>query len=228
MNPKSSIMSTSVNHNLGQLLAVGSMAIGVAATMSAAPAQAVALNTASLAFDGISSVFRPAAVAKNDFTVTFSSNLAANVSEATGDLAGAGLFPSLGNYAVSSDTVTFDYIGSTGGPNRQYALLDNLNFTFSNGVQVNFLAGALFEGTANANTATLSYSGVGGSFVVGGDTSNATSYTFDFTDTNVNGGDKYNLRAAKEVPEPFSIIGTLIGGTAAFRMKKKLASSSKA
>jgi hypothetical protein len=32
---------------------------------------------------------------------------------------------------------------------------------------------------------------------------------------------------AQEVPEPFTIIGTIIGGTAAFRMKKKLDSSTK-
>ncbi|WP_310421743.1 PEP-CTERM sorting domain-containing protein [Chamaesiphon sp. VAR_48_metabat_135_sub] len=31
----------------------------------------------------------------------------------------------------------------------------------------------------------------------------------------------------QEVPEPFTIIGTLLGGTAAFRMKKKLNSSTK-
>jgi hypothetical protein len=34
--------------------------------------------------------------------------------------------------------------------------------------------------------------------------------------------------SATEVPEPFTIIGTLIGGTAAFRMRKKLADSDKA
>ena len=32
----------------------------------------------------------------------------------------------------------------------------------------------------------------------------------------------------QEVPEPFTIIGTLIGGTAAFRMKKNLKSTNKA
>jgi hypothetical protein len=31
----------------------------------------------------------------------------------------------------------------------------------------------------------------------------------------------------QEVPEPFTIIGTIIGGTAAFRMKKKLNSTTK-
>jgi hypothetical protein len=34
--------------------------------------------------------------------------------------------------------------------------------------------------------------------------------------------------SATEVPEPFTIIGTLIGGTAAFRMRKKLSDSDKA
>jgi hypothetical protein len=34
--------------------------------------------------------------------------------------------------------------------------------------------------------------------------------------------------AAPAVPEPFTIVGTLIGGTAAMRMRKKLANSHKA
>ncbi|MCY7337684.1 MAG: PEP-CTERM sorting domain-containing protein [Chamaesiphon sp.] len=33
--------------------------------------------------------------------------------------------------------------------------------------------------------------------------------------------------AATAVPEPFTIIGTIIGGTAAFRMRKKLSNSVK-
>ncbi len=36
------------------------------------------------------------------------------------------------------------------------------------------------------------------------------------------------ILAAAPVPEPFTIIGSLIGGTAAFRMKKKLANPNKA
>ncbi|WP_373542583.1 PEP-CTERM sorting domain-containing protein [Chamaesiphon sp.] len=38
-------------------------------------------------------------------------------------------------------------------------------------------------------------------------------------------GQPYNLPASTAVPEPFTIIGTLIGGTAALRMRKKLKST---
>ena len=39
--------------------------------------------------------------------------------------------------------------------------------------------------------------------------------------------DRVGINNAATVPEPFTIIGTLIGGTAAFRMRKKLKASSK-
>ncbi|WP_310429782.1 hypothetical protein [Chamaesiphon sp. VAR_48_metabat_135_sub] len=37
-----------------------------------------------------------------------------------------------------------------------------------------------------------------------------------------------DVAASTSVPETFTIIGTLVGGTAAMRMRKKLKSSSKA
>ncbi|WP_309738022.1 PEP-CTERM sorting domain-containing protein [Chamaesiphon sp. OTE_20_metabat_361] len=38
---------------------------------------------------------------------------------------------------------------------------------------------------------------------------------------------QFGTATAQSVPEPFSIIGTLIGGTAAFRIRKKLADANK-
>jgi hypothetical protein len=38
---------------------------------------------------------------------------------------------------------------------------------------------------------------------------------------------QFGTATAQSVPEPFSIIGTLVGGTAAFRIRKKLADANK-
>ncbi|WP_245894016.1 PEP-CTERM sorting domain-containing protein [Chamaesiphon polymorphus] len=38
---------------------------------------------------------------------------------------------------------------------------------------------------------------------------------------------QFGTATAQSVPEPFSIIGTLVGGTAAFRLRKKLADANK-
>jgi hypothetical protein len=56
--------------------------------------------------------------------------------------------------------------------------------------------------------------------------------SISFLDSNQNGlsFDKINAtvgQTAQPVPEPFTIVGTLIGGTAALRMRKKLADSNK-
>jgi hypothetical protein len=52
--------------------------------------------------------------------------------------------------------------------------------------------------------------------------------SFSVTPTQSGFSNVPQFAAAESVPEPFTIIGTLIGGTAAFRMKKKLANSDKA
>ncbi len=56
---------------------------------------------------------------------------------------------------------------------------------------------------------------------------------FDITDfgaftTTIDGPGIVTAASATSVPEPFTIIGTLVGGTAAIRMRKKLAKSNKA
>ncbi len=62
-----------------------------------------------------------------------------------------------------------------------------------------------------------------------------TGVTFDAIRVTVGGSGsgavidnlQFNSAAAQSVPEPFTIIGTLVGGTAAVRMKKKLKSANK-
>lgn len=62
-----------------------------------------------------------------------------------------------------------------------------------------------------------------------------TGVTFDTIRVTAGGNDRavidniqFSPAAAQSVPEPFSIIGTLVGGTAAFRIRKKLADANKA
>ncbi len=52
-------------------------------------------------------------------------------------------------------------------------------------------------------------------------------YFGSFTTTIDGPGNVNNVNAATSVPEPFTIIGTLVGGTAAMRMRKKLKSVAK-
>lgn len=232
MNPKSSVVSSSVNHNLAQLLAVSSMAIGVAATISAAPAQAVFINPTSLEFDGRTSSFYTKAKNGQDFSITFNpfAPKKANVTDATGDL--DPLFATPGSYSLNSPVLNFDFI-SKSGTDRIYKLLNPLNFTFSNGVKISLASGALFSGSVNISGVTLSVDpNTAALFGIGTADTAANFFDFAFSDLkNVANAGTYGLIAntkKQEVPEPFSIIGTLIGGTAAFRLKKKLASSSKA
>ena len=46
--------------------------------------------------------------------------------------------------------------------------------------------------------------------------------------TTIDGAGNVNTTGSTSVPEPFTIVGTLVGGTAALRMKKKLKFDNKA
>ncbi len=102
--------------------------------------------------------------------------------------------------------------GNSSNQTATIRIFDGLNGT---GNQLNFAT--LFQNnptnTINTfNTFSLNFGGI------------AKSVFFDVTSNNV-AFDNINLTLANTstaVPEPFTIIGTIIGGTAAFRMKKKL------
>jgi hypothetical protein len=51
----------------------------------------------------------------------------------------------------------------------------------------------------------------------------AQQVAFSFSDLPGTGGGDYNILVSPTaVPEPFTIIGTIVGGTAALRLRKKL------
>jgi hypothetical protein len=86
-------------------------------------------------------------------------------------------------------------------------------------------------GSSSPST-NLSFSDISLSSIFGSGLTNGTVLEFRVTDSNT--GDNSGSFAvsgsivdAQAVPEPFTIVGTLIGGTAALRMKKKLKADKK-
>ena len=153
----------------------------------------------------------------------------------------------------SSNPVSFEQVGASGTVSgNDYIPTTDLVFTFpnSNGTSTNPAGGTL---TLPANTrflvtpATSSGTGsrssfniyttpsFGGTFTNGTDTTNLnfTSFSFDVdnfdstnpVNTSPNGSFSFvaTVPNPTAVPEPFTIIGTILGGTAAVRMRKKLA-----
>ena len=224
------------------IVAVSSLAIGIAASISAAPAQAVSITSGLLSFnDGALNTnvvgggsITP--VAGNRFTVNFNPVNFATVQEATGSFATAGL--SIGPRYIASSSA--DYLFSGG---NTYTQLGDLVFNLGQQVTANpsvarltVGAGSIFSTSTVANSTTFAFLSGNTAFVTQPDgilsQLSVQPNDFRFTVDNLasnnpaltsipNGA--YSL-ATTAVPEPFTIIGTIIGGTAAFRMRKKLAS----
>ena len=116
----------------------------------------------------------------------------------------------IGNSGASSLTATEninDYLFSGRSINVGETSVNGdvlLNFTNTNSVTLQFETSTLQANT----TANQTFSGIDG------DLSQTVTGTFSSAVT------------AKKLPEPFTIIGTIIGGTAAFRMRKKLKAAS--
>ena len=225
------------------IVAVSSLAIGIAASISAAPAQAVSITSGVLSFNdgalntnvvGGGSI---APVAGNRFTVNFNPSNFATVLNASGSFETAGLSPNSPRYIASSSA---DYLFSGG---NTYTQVGDLVFNFGQQVTANPLvarltvgAGSIFSTSTVANATTFAFLSGNTTFLTQPDNilSQISVQPNDFrfsVDNLANnnpalGGQpngSYSL-ATTAVPEPFTIIGTIIGGTAAFRMKKKLAS----
>ena len=213
------------------VVAVSSLALGIAASISAAPAQAITFNTGELDFGVFTSPFATNVnpVAGNNFNVTFNPDIIANILRATGSFSPT--FTTGSTIGSNSPTVGFTNIGgSTYSLNQAlvlnfaaatpttFTLNQNSTFTeteiFSNGVRVG-------AGLQLANSA-------GAFFTNAGDITNVPTVAFSFNDTGLPSGGLFIAQASPTaVPEPFTIIGTIIGGTAAFRMRKKLANAAK-
>ncbi|WP_310426657.1 hypothetical protein [Chamaesiphon sp. VAR_48_metabat_135_sub] len=215
---------------LNRLFAIGSIAVGVVAIFPVASAQAVEFHHGALNFDGGTSAFYTAARNSQSFNLTFNTSLSADVSLASDEFGVAPYFPTLGGYAINSPVGNFAFQSALGG-SRTYELTNNLQFAFTNGIKLNIKAGSIFSATTNTNSATFDLSNsAGSSFENGADIVPTASLVFGFSDTRLAnpGFPNYTVEAvAQEVPEPFSIIGTIVGGTSALRMRKRLKSTTK-
>ncbi len=110
----------------------------------------------------------------------------------------------------NSETLT----ASAGLASATYVLDLSNTGAFQNGAFQKPFTTQSFNFVANSNLTTLSFihtAGAGGN-----------------NDPLIDGVSVVQLGQSQSVPEPFTIIGTLVGGTAAVRMRKKLGASSKA
>ncbi len=246
-NESNSIETSFKSSSLTQMLAIGTLAIGASVGIAAAPAHAVALNGGQVVFTGETTGFLELqnAIATNSFPVTFNFNPVpppgaasnANVSSATGPFTpyfnqsptGAG------SYALSPQTQTavFNYAG---GNNSLFSYTLNspgtdLVFAFANSVSLTIKGGSTFVGSNSGTGVSLADNTPFGSFYSQGGVNTAVN-GLSFTLNDISGGSTggYSILAStaitpptQNVPEPFTIVGTLLGGTAAMRMKKKLA-----
>jgi hypothetical protein len=204
--------------NSKYLLAIFGLAIGAATAISAAPAGAVALNTGGVTIsDGTADFY--AAGNPASYAVTFNPTLLAFSSGATGSY--LPFFPTSGTVnLLSSSTGTFNRVGTT----ETYSLAAPLSFAFSNGVTLAFDAGSNFLRSNNTNVGVAFASqNLIGRAINGSDSVAFQSDAFSFQDAATPGGGGYSFSVSPTaVPEPFTIIGTIVGGTVALRMRKKL------
>lgn len=212
----------SLNNSL-KVVAASSLAVGIAAMMPAAPAGAVLLNNGNFSFaDGTTDFFN--SLGQNSYTVNFNNTSgAAFINSATG--AFSSTFAPGSTPAVTPSTGTFNLVSG-----NVFSLAAPLSFNFPvNGVNVTIDAGSTFTRTFNSTAAGVGFADL----AVGGRVSNADGsvivqgLSFTFNDNPIPGGGSYSVTLAPTVPEPFSVIGTIVGGTAAFRMRKKLANLNK-
>ncbi|AFY95106.1 PEP-CTERM sorting domain-containing protein [Chamaesiphon minutus] len=215
-----------------KIAAASSLAIGFAAIIPAESVKAVVLNSGQLVFqDGTTNFFEGVnPVAGDTFAVQFNPGSLAFVTDASESFSGS--FPVIPlAYTITPSALATFAFDAVNAPNTfDYRLTSgNLAFTFTNGVNLTVANNSLFRGSFNAATRGVDFGVIDstGSFFSNADGLVPTA-TLAFSFGDIPGGNSggYSI-AASPVPEPFTIIGTIIGGTAAFRMRKKLASSNK-
>jgi hypothetical protein len=223
--------------NSKHLLAISGLAIGIATAISAAPAGAVSFNGGQLNFTGLTSDFytqlNSTAVGGN-FTIGFNPG-----SSQSAIISNTLTVPSGTNTAASLTPGTFQPISvipSSGTFTRtsinSLTLQNSVSFAFTDGTTVNIGANNIFSIDSNnsggVNIGFANGQGTGTIFN-GADGATAQVLTFNLTDGATTGGGNYGIVAGPinptAIPEPFTIIGTLVGGTVALRMRKKLIAS---
>ncbi len=220
-----------------KVVAAGSIAIGVTAIMPAAPAQAISFTTGELDFGVSTSPFASlvSPAAGNTFSVNFTPTNAVTILNQPGNSPGQlGSFSptfSPGSLGVNSPaTGSFAFVSGS-----NYRLTNDLVFNFANSTSFTLRQNSTFVETEIFNSSGLRVgaglqlaNNAGSFFVNGGDITNIPTYAFSFTDTGVPSGGLYISQSTPTaVPEPFTVIGSIVGGTAAFRMRKKLANINK-
>ena len=229
LNSLSSFKAPLKINNITKAIAISGLAIGAAAMLPAAPAQAITFNSGDLNFGVFTSSFANDVnpVAGNSFNVTFNPSGTASIFSATGSFAPT--FTTGSTIGSNSPTVSFSNIGGS-----TYRLNQALVFNFAAATPTSFTLNqnSTFTETEILNSDRVRVgsglqlaSSTGTFFTNAGDITSIPTLAFSFTDTGLPSGGLFVAQASPTaVPEPFTVIGTIIGGTAAFRMRKKLAS----
>jgi hypothetical protein len=229
--------TASKSSTITQLLAVSSITLGVATIVPTAPAQAAVINSGELAFNDGAFNSSGTISTNNGFNVNFNNGGNAIVTTASGDFAPLipGVNPPFVSVpkTVSGSLGTFLYSGAGPGTSVDYRLSNPLGLDFNFGGAIgtlNIAANSIFRGSpvtgGNFNFSILNSLG---STFNSGTSSPVNIIDFDFSvSNNPNQLGSYGIRvAAAEVPEPFTIIGTIVGGAAALRMRKKMSNAAK-
>jgi hypothetical protein len=212
-----------------KIVAASGLAVGVVAGVSAVPASAASFNGGQLAFsDGTSDFFAPlnATAVGGSFTITFNpGNIgfinSNNLTVPSGTNTASSLIQ-FSTQTLPNSTGTFSRTSA-----NTFTLTSPLAFAFSSGTSVNFASGNVFSlDTSNTASVSLSLTNGLGTIANGLDSTVSNTLGINLQDTFIAGGGTYGVIASPTaIPEPFTVIGTIIGGTVAFRMRKKLASS---
>jgi hypothetical protein len=218
-------------------LMTGIAVTGAVGSGAFAPAQAAHFYADEFGVAGKTSNFNSSFVKGSNFSVTF------NPSGAT-TLTGAGITDSMGSTVLGisnfnptpvGTSTSFTYVSNSGN-DYIYKLANNLVINFKNNLSFRLAGGSLFTGqitgTGTTQTVNLALASGIASFKDGVDVTDFESLAFSFSDIpngNNPGRGNYSINGTfASVPEPFTIIGTFVGGTAAVRMRKKLTSAKKA
>jgi hypothetical protein len=240
--------TNTTNIKTSLIIAAGTLAIGAVSSISAAPAGAVSFNSSNnaaskLSFGLNNSDFGTGVtgLAGNRFDVIFnttpSGSLGNTVTSSQGAFAtsSTSFTPGVTNLTSGNPTGTFVYESGT-LISSKYKLDNDLVFNFTNGVTYTFLKGAVFTGSKPVSTNSISFQLDGVTnpaafFTSGADRTDALTSIFKFDDSAAGTGGQYSITASPSnvpltaVPEPFTVIGSIVGGAAALRMRKKMSKS---
>ena len=222
-------------NQLTKLMAIGTIATGIAAVFSATPARAASFNGGDFNFTGVTSNFYTLltnTAINNSFQISFNpfpgrASIFANTLTVPSGVNTASSLTRNSFQTITPATVgTFFRTGSTA-----FTLTNPLSMTFTTGTRVIIGAGNLFRiSSFNANAVNLGFASGNGFGTIWNGSESTTTDGLSFTVSDLSGPStgNYGLLATKStpVPEPLTVIGTIIGGAAALRMRKKLSAVS--